>query len=714
MIQKMKRITFFTSVILLMQGVLFVTSCNKPTVVTNSRQVSLTAAKKAPVPAVNMIGTLQVITLAGNGTFSYVEGTTTAATFRSPAAVAADAAGNLYIADMLNHVIRKWTPRGVVNTLAGNGTAGYAEGVGSAAQFNSPSGVAVDATGNVYVADKGNHVIRKISPAGNVSTLAGTPGTPGSTDGPGTAAQFNLPSGVALDASGNILVADAGNNKIRKITPAGFVSLVAGTGSSGSGDGPGAFAQFNAPSGVGIDAGGNIYVADAGNNKIRKIAGALVNTLAGGGTSGTTPGFVDASGTSALFNSPTGIVVDAAGTVYATDKSNHAIRQITPSGVVSTLSGNGTALFTDGLPAVARFSSPAGLSIDASGTLFIADQGNNRIRELGVIPTVTTLAGNTGYGFVDATGTDARFHAPFGIAVDAAGTVYVGDEYNYRIRKISSAGAVTTLAGNGISGFVNGQGASAEFVNPEGVALDAAGNIYVADNPAHAIRKVTPAGVVTTLAGNGIPGYADGTGAAAQFNRPVALAVDASGNVYVADNMNNRIRKITPAGVVSTLAGDGVAGYREGIGVAAEFNNPSGIAVDAAGNVYVSDRYNQAIRKITPDGNVSTFAGGNPIAGGADGTGIAVQFNYPWGVAVDASGNVYVGDTFNQRIRKITPAGTVTTIAGNTTGGDLPFGGFADGPAPFARFNAPIALAVDAAGAIYVSDYSNHRIRKIQ
>jgi len=255
---------------------------------------------------------------------------------------------------------------------------------------------------------------------------------------------------------------------------------------------------------------------------------------------------------------------------------------------------------------------------------------------------------------------------------------------------------------------------SAEFMNPEGLALDAAGNIYVADNPTHAIRKVTPAGVVTTLAGNGIAGFADGTGAAAQFNRPVAVAVDASGNVYVADANNNRIRKISPAGVVITLAGDGVAGYREGIGTAAEFNNPSGIAVDASGNVYVADRYNQAIRKITPAGEVSTFAGGNPIAGGTDGTGVAVQFNYPWGVAVDASGNVYVGDTFNQRIRKITPAGTVSTIAGNTTGGDLFFSGFADGPAPLARFNAPIALAADAAGVIYVSDYGNHRIRKIQ
>lgn len=707
---------------LLVIGILSMVACNKRGIIspaapqlfsTNLATAGANLSERSP-------GTLQVITIAGRGTPGYVEGTTTVAAFNNPASVAIDASGNVYIADMSNHVIRKMTTAGVVSTLAGNGIPGFINAQGSAAQFNNPTGVAVDAAGNVYVADKGNHLIRKITAAGAVTTLAGTPGSPGSTDGPGTTAQFNFPSGIAIETSGNILVADAGNNKIRRITPAGFVSLVAGTGSVGGGDGFGAFAQFNAPSGITADVSGNIYVADAGNNKIRQISGGIVSTFAGGGASGSTPGFVDATGTAALFANPIGITIDVAGNLLVTDKGNHAIRQVTSAGVVITLTGNGTAGFVDGLPAVARFNSPTGIAVDGAGNLFIADQNNHRIREMGIIALVSTVAGDGVQGFAEGQGLAAEFSHPADVALDAAGNMYVADFGNKRIRKITAAGVVSTYAGNNLSGYVDGPVATAQFYMPEGIAVDDSGIVYVVDGT-NVIRRITPSGFVSTWVGNhsggnsGTWGFVDGPASVAQFERPVALAVDASGNVYVADNYNAAIRKITRAGVVSTLAGSGVPGYADGTGRAAQFNTPSGVAVDDFGNVYVADAGNNRIRKITPAGTVTTLAGAATgfWGGYLDGPGNIAQFNGPTGIVADGAGNLYVSENGNSRIRKVTPSGDVSTFAGS---GPVFFtgAGFLDGPALIAKFSSPAGLARDASGTIYVADVWNNRIRKIQ
>ncbi len=322
--------------------------------------------------------------------------------------------------------------------------------------------------------------------------------------------------------------------------------------------------------------------------------------------------------------------------------------------------------------------------------------------------TFRTLAGLTGVpGDTDGTGSTARFASPTGIALDSAGTVYVADTNNNTIRKITSAGVVTTFAGlAGSPGSADGTGTAAQFVQPYDVAVDSAGTVYVADTFNHTIRKITPAGAVTTLAGlAGIFGSVDGTGSSARFQVPAALAVDSAGNVYVADIGNRLIRKITPGGVVSTLAGSSViAGGADGTGSGAQFHSPQGVAADSVGNVYVADRY--SIRKITPAGVVSTLAGLNGNSGSADGTGSAALFFDPTGVAVDSAGNVYVADTGNQLIRKITPAGVVTTLAGLAG-----ISGSADGTGSAAPFRFPQRIAVDNGGGVYVADTQNQTIR---
>lgn len=599
--------------------------------------------------------------------------------------------------------------------FAGNlGGWGNSNGTGSTARFYNPYGVATDSAGNIYVADYYNNAIRKITSAGAVTLLAG--GTPGSADGTGAAAGFSHPSGVAIDSANNIYVADTDNHTIRKITPAGVVTTWAGTaGTSGSANGTGAAASFNGPASVAVDSAGNVYVADYYNQTIRKITPArVVTTFAG--TAGVA-GSANGTGTAASFQGPSGVATDSSGNVYVADSDNHTIRKITPAAVVTTWAGAaGSPGSIDGTGTAASFFYPSGVATDSAGNVYVADRSNSTIRKISPARVVTTFAGTAGMrGSADGTGAAARFYYSNGVATDSAGNVYVADTLNDTIRKITSAAAVTTLAGAAeMRGSTDGTGAAARFADPFGTATDSAGNVYIADASNNVIRKITPAGTVTTLAGTaGTAGSTDGTGAAALFNGPRGITTDSAGNVYVGDTYNNTIRKITPAGVVTTWAGTaGLSGSTNGTGAAARFRYPEGVATDSAGNVYVADTVNYIIRKITPARVVTTLAGGVNAAGfgiigSANGTGSAARFRYPEGVATNGT-IVYVTDTGNHTIRKITAAGVVTTLAGTAL---MP--GSANGTGSAARFNSPIGIATDSAGNIYVADYSNSTGRKI-
>ena len=638
--------------------------------------------------------------------------------FNSPSGLVVNGSGNVVVADAGNALLRVVTPAGVVTTLVGSrGVSGFSDGTGAAASFSSPQGPAIDSSGNIYVADYTGETIRKITPAGVVTTLAGQAGATGHTDGTGTAAQFYSPTAVGVDSAGNIYVADSGNNAIRKVTPTGVVTTLAGNTSAAAGfaDGTGTAALFHNPRGLAVDSAGNVYVADTGNTAIRKVTpGGVVTTVAG--TTGTY-GSTDGVGAAARFNFPNGLAVDSAGNIFVADELNNSIRKVAADGTVTTFAGSTAGGAADGTGTAARFSKPTGLGFDNSGNLYVTDYSNQLIRKITPAGVVTTVAGDaTVSGDDDGTGYTltpvvfALFSGPTSTTVDAAGNIYVTDTRNNNIRQITSAGTVTTLAGNYNSvGVTDGTGVAAYFNNPTGIAADAAGNVYVADTNNQTIRKITHSGVVTTLAGTaGTVGQADGTGTAATFNFPSDVALDAAGNLYVSDYLNHTIRKITSGGVVTTLAGTaGTKGHADGTGTGATFNHPRSLAVDGSGNIYVADTGNHTVRKITPAGVVSTLAGTAGTIGHADGTGAAASFNGLAGVAVDSSGTIFVADTVNSTIRQITAAGVVTTI-----GGTAGTPGYLDGVGTATQFNYPTGLALDAAGNLYIADNRNFTIRK--
>ena len=627
------------------------------------------------------------------------------------AAVLAEAAGAQPYAD--------WR----IDTFAGR-PAFVDGGPAVEAELYNPAGVAVDGAGNLYIADASNNGIRKVDSTGTITTIAGTGELGFSGDGgPAVEAELYDPAGVAVDSAGNLYIADSGNQRIRKIDSTGTITTIAGTGELGfSGDGgPAVEAELRSPRGVAVDSAGNLYIADSRNRRIRKVdSTGTITTIAGTGEFG----FSGDGGPAveAELHSPHSVAVDSAGNVYITDSSDRRIRKVDSTGTITTIAGTGEFGFSgDGGPAVeAELYDPLGVAVDSAGNVYIADYRNRRIRKVDSTGTITTIAGTGEFGFSGDGGpaVEAELRSPYGVAVDSAGNVYIADVSDQRIRKVDSTGTITTIAGTGECCFSGdgGPAVEAELRNPYGVAVDSAGNLYIADSGNQRIRKIDSTGTITTIAGTGECCFVStddgGPAAAARLAFPYGVAVDSAGNLYIADSSNDRIRKVDSTGTITTIAGTGELGFSGdgGPAVEAELYYPYGVAVDSAGNLYIADSGNQRIRKVDSTGTITTIAGtGRSGFSGDGGPAVEAELRTPRSVAVDSAGNVYIADVRDRRIRKVDSTGTITTIAGTGRSGFSGDGG----PAVEAELRSPDGVAVDSAGNVYIADSRTQRIRKI-
>ncbi len=718
--------------------------------------VSVGGPPSAGLQSISPTGVVSPV--AGGGPFPYANGTGSAASFYEIDGIAAGPEGNLYVTDSFYHQVRKiTTPGGVVTTLATNvGALNWILG--------GSMSVAADDSGNVYVAVWQHHIIQKITATGVVSTFAGSYDQSGAADGTGGGARFNNPYALTADLADNLYVLDQGNaGSVRKISPAGVVTTVA-TGLTLTIEPAllpplSSYAQItvDSPRSIALDRAGSIYLTYYYSHVIRRLSPSGTITTIGGAVG--EPGSADGTGGAARFDGPGDIALDYNGTIYVIDEPQGTIRLGWPSSAPiitmppanQTVTGGQSAVFAvnagSSLPTSFQWQRlPAGSATwenlnesgsyrgTTSATLVVnpttAVMSGDSLRCLvtnvagsvtsptavltvlaGTPLAISTFAGQAGAsGSADGSRSSARFLAPSDVAVDGAGNLYVADTGNQTIRKVTSTG-VTTLAGlTGASGVVDGTGTAARFFNPSGVAVDGRGSVYVADTDNDTIRRIAPGGVVTTLAGQaGSPGMVDGIGSAAHFNGPSGIVADSTGNLFVADTLNHLIRKIAPDGTVTTLAGKaGNWGHSDGTGSAARFLGPQGLALDAAGNLYVADTNDGTIRKIVlSTAAVTTVAGqsGYSHLGYADGPAAQAQFNFSSGIAADGAGNLYVADTDNNAIRQISPAG-VSTIAGLAG-----VAGSADGVGTAARFNYPSGIAADSAGNLYIADTNNHTIR---
>jgi len=590
--------------------------------------------------------------------------------------VAVDSSGNVFITDFMDSLVRRIATDGTITTIAGAGaccglSSSSGDGgpaVNASFTYPQPQLIAIDAGGNLYVGD--NARIRKISTDGIISTVAGNGIYGYSGDGgPATSAEIGLIGGLALDRKGNLYLSDSyysGDDdfptytRVRMVSPDGAISTIAGNGGFGySGDGGQATnAQLQlTPGALATDSSGNLYIL--GGDRVRRVStDGIISTIAGTGGFGYSGDGGPA--TSAQLGYASALATDTAGDVYIADGPR--IRKITPAGTIATVAGDGdSAVGTtigDGGPATAAtLATPTGVAVDSAGTVYIADTFNDRVRKVGSDGIITTVFAG---GVLDW---------PSGLAIDPAGNLYIAESGYGRIREISPGGMITTVAGS-IQAVVpsfsgdGGPATSAQLWWPKDVALDSSGNLYIADTGNNRIRMVTPAGIITTIAGNGVPGYngagysGDGGPAVrANLNLPSGVATDASGNLFIADTNNFRVRRISPSGIITTVAGAGVKGSSGDGGPAlqAQLTNPTGLKLDNAGNLYIAD--GAAVRMVSPTGIITTVAGTGVLGFSGDGGPATSAQLGAWGLAIDGSGNLYVADPWGNIIRLLTPAG---------------------------------------------------------
>jgi hypothetical protein len=678
------------------------------------------------LPRAAASGPAMIATLAGG--YGNEGGVATSMSLDTPQAVARDGSGNLYIVNSKDCRVRKLTGT-TMTTVAGTGSCGYGGdgGPATAASLKAPQSIAIDGSGSIYIADTGNCRIRKIS-SGTITTVAGFGFCfYGGDGGPATSAGLNLPFGVAVDGSGHLYIADSGSCRIREVS-GGTITTVTGNGTCGyAGDGGAATsANLNFPRGVMVDGGGNLYIADTNNCLVREVSGGTINLLAGhvvtdpishqpiGSCAYDGDGLT--ATVSALYN-PSGLAISG-GNVYISDTNNCLVRVVT-GGLLNTVAGSGGCGFAgDAGPATsAQISLPGGIALDGSGNLYIADAANCRVREV-VSGNISTIAGNGACGFAGDGGEARRsvLHGPSGVAVSSTGTAYIADTANCRVRAVTSH-IITTVAGTGTCGYSGdgGPAASAKLNSPQAVAVDGSGNLYIGDTANCRVRKVA-GGTITTVVGTGVCGFGGDGGSAvsAQISPITGLAFDGSGNLYIGDTGNCRVRKVSGT-TITTVAGNGTCAYAGdgGPATSASIYYPHAIALSGS-DLYIADTGNCLVRKVSS--GIITKVAGTTAAGigvcafaGDGGPATSAQLSSPQGVATDASGSVYIADTGNCRVRKVTTGGTISTYAGTGTcwfAGDF-------GTPTAAGLNNPYALTIDTSGNLFIADTENNRVRVI-
>ncbi len=687
-----------------------------------------------------------ITTVAGNGTqgFSGDGGPATAAALASPQSVALDAAGNVFIASN-NRIRRISASTGIISTVAGNGTSGLSGdgGPATAAALSTPTGLAVDSAGNLFLVSSSN--IRRVSAStGIITTVAGN-GTLGYSGdgGPATAASL-WASGVAVDSTGNLFIADFFNNRIRRVSAStGIITTVAGNGTYGySGDGgPATAASLRYPYAVAVDSAGNLLIADQFNERIRRVSAStgIITTVAGNGTEG----FSGDGGpaTSAALTLPPAVAVDGAGNVFIVDQFNNRVRRVSAStGIITTVAGNGPTSFSGdyGPGTAASLAGPRGVAVDGAGNLFIADSSNHRVRRVALAPATSGVVQVTPAGlsfesiYVGATGVGQHAGFTNGTAAPVTiSSIAISPDFVLQTQPTNpcanglavAAGATCYLliafapAGDGVRAgtvTVNHSGAG----SPRTVTLTGTGLVVPASRCAPGSGCAANQ-VITTIAGTGTSGFSGDGGPAtsATLSAPTGVAVDSAGNLFIVDMSDNRIRRVSAStGIITTVAGNGAYSFSGdgGPATSASLSQPYGVAVDSAGNVFIADAANNRIRRVSAStGIITTVAGSGPVGftnggyGGDGGPATAARLNFPKAVAVDRADNLLIADSSNSRIRRVSAStGLITTVAGGGSGGD-------GGPATSASLAYPYGVAVDSADNILIADTLNQRIRRV-
>ena len=643
--------------------------------------------------------------------------------------------GDIYIARRAHNVISRINSKGILVNVVGSGHLGFSGDGGPAikAELNTPAGLTFDKKGNLYISDRANHRIRKVTPDGIITTVAGN-GTAGFSGdgGPATQASLNLPSGIVVDNKGNLYIADRSNNRVRVVNSSGTIKTFAGNGNNGyHGDNmPALKATLDKPFGLALDKNQNLYIADRGNNRIRKVdASGMISSVAGDGGFY----FIGDNGPAyrASIAGPTGVAVDSEGNIFIADRQNNRIRMVDKLGMIRTIMGTGHQDY-NGDAELARETNlhlPFGVALDHNGDLLVIDRSHYRIRKLIKKGNrVTTVAGNgvKMFGGDGGPSEGANLEFPHGIDVDSKDNVIIADKSHYRVRKISPDGIISTIAGSGLRGNIgNGGPALKASVFPTRLRVSPKDEIYFISPSGFVslVRKINTKGYIYEYITTGDANYqkavlTSGSGASSKSDITVIsqftdLAVDKRGNLYLSDRINHQIRKLMPTGKIITIAGTGDSNYFGDGGPAtkAAFRDPGAITLDEAGNLYVADAANNMIRKIDTKGIISTIAGnGKHQDSGDGGPALKAGIRSIDSLVFSPSGELHIVETNTHHIRKIKKDGTIVTVAGRPG----IQGNFGDGgPATKAMLKQPADVAFDSKGNMYITDMGNNSIRKV-